>query len=159
MELNHKAQIGVLDFFMAFFIFVTLIITSVLIWNQYNIKLNSNLEYNDMMIKAFQISDGLVKNPGSPTNWNTTNVKIIGLATEDRKLSSDKVNKFINISENEVEGIFKTYLYNFSFKLKTIDGDPILSYGDPPAGIMSVSLKRYVLYEDQETIMEFTLWK
>ena len=154
---NKKGQINVTDLFIAVFIFCILITAAMLAWNKYNEKIIERTEYYNMMTKTFQISNTLVKTPGYPTGWTADNVKIIGLASEDRILSKEKVDTFTTLDINKTKGVFQTYGYNFYFTLKTNTGN--ITYGQEPNGKKSVSITRYVLFENEKAIMDFRLWK
>lgn len=155
-----QAQLFTIDFFLALFIFSILLIASMVSWNNYNSKIISEMEYNTLMNKAFQISNALVKSQGYPVSWNSENVQIIGLASDDRMLSSDKVNEFIDIPKNTTEKIFKIYEYDFYFSLKNMDNVLLKEYGyNLTNAKKSASIRRYVLYDGEKAVMEFTLWK
>jgi len=120
-----------------------------------------------MQLKALQISDTLVKNPGTPTAWevNPTEVEVIGLAHKDRILLKEKVDEFAILNIDEIRGLFMInyYDYNFYFKLEDSEGVEIKTHGSDPTGNYVVNLQRKVLYEDEngieEATMEFALWK
>jgi len=156
---RKKGQIAALDFFIALLIFSVILTITMLRWSNYYSKISERMEYHEMMTKAFQISDALIKSQGVPSNWNKDNVRIIGLAIEDRILSVDKVNAFANLSFNKTKSIFQIYGYKFYFNLTKINGEAIKEYGDKPTGKKSVSVKRYVLYNNEKTIMQFDVWK
>lgn len=157
---DKKAQIFTTDFFIAFFIFSILIIVAMVSWNNYYIKITEINDYDIMMNKAFQISDVLVKSQGYPLEWDSENVQIIGLASEDRELSLDKVNLFANLPLNKSKNIFKTQDSKFHFSIKNFDGEILKEYGyNMTNAKKSVNVRRYLLYNDEEAVMEFTLWK
>ena len=128
-------------------------------WNIYYDKIDERKDYSDMTNKAFQISNYLVKADGFPDDWNSSDVKIIGLADSDRVLSSDKINLLIDTPLNKTTDIFKTYKYNFSIIIVDIDGIVLHNYGysknNPKK---SVSIRRYVNYNNEESILELNLW-
>lgn len=156
---RRKAQIAVTDFFIALFIFVILLSFIMLTWNRYNLRLNERLEYEDMLTQALQVSNGLVKTSGYPVNWNSSNVKVIGLASTDRVLSSDKLARFNNMSDADLIDTFKIAPYYFMFQLKNINGSAILAKGYAFSGDRSANIKRIVLYNGKEAIVEFSLWE
>lgn len=156
---RKKGQINSIDAFFALAIFSILLILVVINMNNYSQKLNEKIEYDNMMTKAFQISELLVKDRGVPTNWNTNNVQIIGLAAEDRMLSEEKINYMKNLSINEAKSIFKIYDSNFYLSLKNVNGSSITDYGSPFTGKKAVNIKRYVLYKNASAILEFSVWK
>ena len=160
MHNTKKSQIFTTDFFIAFFIFSVLLIITMISWNDYNSKLEKNIESDILETKAFQISNVLVKSEGSPTNWDYDDVLVIGLAEFDRILSIDKVNSFVSFPINKTNDLLQTHNFNFSFILKETDGDIIFDYGynisNPKR---SVSVRRYVVYNNAEAIAEFNLWE
>jgi hypothetical protein len=129
------------------------------VWNSYSQKISEKTEYNNMLMKSFQVSDILVKSAGYPLDWNSGNVKVIGLASGDRNLSMNKTNMFINLSINKTKSIFQTERYNFYFSLKRINGTNITSYGNYPSGKKIVNIRRYVLYNNESAVFDFSIWK
>ena len=156
---KNKGQIAAIDFFISLLIFSVLLTITMLRWSSYHSKISERMEYHDMMTKAFQISDALVKSPGVPSNWDSSNVKIIGLAAEDRKLSIDKVNAFTNLSLNKTKSILQIYGYKFYFNLTKINGEAIKQYGEKSDGKKSVNVRRYLLYGNEKAIMQFEVLK
>src|SRR3989344_2818749 len=98
---HKKAQVAVLDLYISALMFGILITFVMFTWNNYNIKINNQLDYNSDLIKAYHISDLFVKYQGKPTAWHRTNItenpiSILGLAQSEGVLNSDKVDIFIN---------------------------------------------------------------
>ena len=155
-----KSQIAVTDLFIALFVATILIIIVIFTWNRYSIILNEESDYRELQIIAFQTADLLVKSEGDPQNWenNPLNVDVIGLATDDRNLSAEKVNSFINLSYNFTLKSLGLELYDFYFQLKDINGTKLAEYGKTPKNFV-VNVQRLVLYENEKAIVEFALWK
>ena len=157
MRMLHKkrSQVSMLDLFIGAFLFLSLITLVLITWNSYNNRLNERLVYEQIELKAFQVSDLLVRSPGSPTGWenNISSLKVIGLATKDRILSKNKVEAFVNLSNNDVTKILNLENYNFYFKLGTYES------GLTQNGTITISLKRKVIFENETETMQFTLWQ
>ena len=157
---NKKAQIFVIDFFIALFIFSVLLISIMFSWNNYNSKINEKIEYDLLINKAFQISNSLVRSSGFPPGWTEENVQIIGLASEDRVLSQSKIDSFAEFPLNTTAKEFKTYDYTFYFILKDINGNKIVDYGTNMTNAKkSATIRRYVVYNDEKATIEITLWR
>ena len=146
--------------------FIILITIITLTWNLYNIRLTSRFDYDEMMLKGFQVSDLLVKSKGVPADWhityNTTPVQVIGLSDNERILSPERVDAFKDLSDRNSQAIkdaLKINLYNYYFVIRNQTGMPLLNTGLFPAGRYAVNLARIVLYKDQPVIMEFAIWK
>ena len=164
MKTRKKAQMNSIDAFFALSIFIIILVLFTVTLNNYNYKLSERVDYDNMVAKAFQISDLLVKNEGRPVDWGATNItaEIIGIASEDRVLSETKINRLRNLSVNQTKSIFKIYGNNFYISLKNSSGGNITSYGNPfnqSSSKKVVNIKRYVLYNNASTILEFSIWK
>ena len=171
---NKKSQSVIFDLFMALFIFI--IITSILIilWNRYNIDINDRLIHKEMLLKTYHITDLLVESQGTPSNWqeldDETNIKSLGLADLDRKLSSDKLTKFLDLSSGNytltknllnIEGFeFYFKLFDINAKIKAESGiNPIFFGSDIPG--RTTTIRRYVTLEEcdeRKCVFEFSLW-
>ncbi len=95
-----KAQITTIDLFAAIAVFIILTAFLVYFSSSSTLKLEKQLEYEDMELKALRIADQLVKTPGVPSAWEETSVPIsdivsLGLAREDHILSRQKL---VNVS-------------------------------------------------------------
>ena len=154
-SLHKKAQMSMVDLFMAISIFIILISAIALLWYNYKVKLAGDFAYEDLQVKAFQVSDLLVKSPGNPSKWedNISSLGVIGLAESDRVLSKEKVEAFENISHSLGVKTLNLGEYNYYFELDSANG------GLHPNGDIIFIIKRYVIYEEQEKVFEFTLWK
>ena len=164
---NKKGQVATIDLFLAIMIF-TLIITTVLFtWNSYNAKIDKQIEYNSNLIKAYHISDLLVKYSGKPSSWHQSTIEdneilIIGLAKEDRVIDPDKLTRFLSFEYDLAREKLNINSYEFYFKISEINGDdlnPTIEYGNMTDSESAVVIRRYVIYEERETILEFWLKK
>src|SRR3989344_9407637 len=102
MMQKKSGQAAVTDLFIAISVFIILITITTLTWNLYNIRLTSRFDYDEMMLKGFQVSDLLVKSKGIPANWhvsyNTTLPQVIGLSENERILSAERIDAFKDLS-------------------------------------------------------------
>ena len=162
-----KGQAVITDLFIAIAVFIVLVTITTIIWDLYTIRLKMRQDFEDMVVKSIQISDQLVKNPGYPSDWefnipsNPDYIKILGLAEDDRRLSSDKIDKFrTNMTDQKIKELLKIGLYNYYFTIKEKNGSILLAKGNNPIGSFNtVNLARLVIYKSQPRIMEFALWK
>lgn len=156
---EKKSQIVSTDLFFAVSVFVIIIAMIFFSWNLYYERIDERIIYGDMMANAFQVSDLLVKSKGTPSLWNSTNVSVVGLASSDRNISSQKLHSFINVPYDELKKLFNIERYEFYFRLKHLNGTPIDSHGKEFDGTYSINTRRYVIYENQKAIIDFRLWK
>lgn len=176
--MNTQGQAAVTDLFIAISVFIILITITTLTWNLYNIRLTSRFDYDEMMLKGFQVSDLLVKSKGVPADWhiayNTTYPnernfntdihpqQVIGLADNERILSPERVDAFKDISDANpqiIKNALKINLYNYYFVIRNQTGYPLVNSGNFPSGKYTVNLARIVSYRDQPVILEFAIWK
>ncbi len=68
--MTKKSQIASTDLVVSFVIVIISLTLIFLLWGQYYQRLNQNLEYNEMMIKALQASEILLKDSGKPEDWD-----------------------------------------------------------------------------------------
>src|SRR3989344_3394440 len=94
---KKRGQAAITDLFIAIAVFIILITITTLSWQLYNIRLNSRLDFDDIILKTFVVTDTLVKSPGSPGDWerDPTKAKIVGFARKDRVLDEAKVQAFL----------------------------------------------------------------
>jgi len=164
---HKKAQVAVLDLYISAMIFSIIVATVLLTWNSYNVKIDKEIDDNTILLRSYHISDLLTRYPGKPTSWElypnmSDSVEIIGLASEDRVLDPIKVGKFLNFSDDYLKSKLKIEGYNFYFRLAYINGtdfNPAIEKGTKVNSTKIVSLKRYVIYNETETLLEFWLQK
>lgn len=159
MTLHRRAQLIAIDLFFAFIIISILLVAIFLTWNQYLVRLDERVQYSNMAIKAMQLADTFVKSPGYPLEWNSSNVEVIGLAIDDRQISTEKMNNFTNMTESSIKDIMKIENYDFYFTLKAFDGSINITHGSNITGKQSVAIRRYVIYENKSSELLFALWE
>lgn len=156
----RKSQITLTDLFVAIFMATVLIIIIVFAWNRYTTILNDEANYKELQIIAFQTADLLVKSGGQTKGWERSpeSVQVIGLASSDRNLSTEKVNAFVNLDYNITSKALGVELYNFHFQLNHINGTKLAEHGKTPSESV-VNVQRIVSYKNEKAVLEFGLWK
>lgn len=159
-----KSQVVVTDLFIALFIATILIVVIVFAWNRYTRILEEDTGYKEMQIIAFQTADLLVKSKGEPEDWeeDPDNVGVIGLASSDRYLSTEKVDAFINnISYRNSSKSLGISYYDFYFQINHINGTGLVQHGINYSTINKsiVNVQRLVNYKNEKAVMELALWK
>jgi hypothetical protein len=92
-----KAQVSGLDLILAIMLFSMAIILFSVLWNvvQYNVKTSADAD-----IIAIQVANRLLDSPGYPSDWNATNVQLIGLSSERGVIDQSKFQNLINMLGN-----------------------------------------------------------
>lgn len=157
-----KGQVAVLDLFIAALIFSIIVTAIMFTWNSYNVKIEDQIEYNTNLVRAYHISDLLVRYAGKPSAWehygdlSEDAIEIVGLAERDHIIDPDKLNSFMNLSYDYVRTKLKINEYQFYMDLKHINGsdfNPPIEFGNQTNESSIISLRRYVIYNDTEAIL------
>ena len=157
----RKGQIASIDLFIAITIFVMLLGVVLHAWNLYNMRLQDNIEYERMQLAAFRVSDLLAKSTGYPGAWeeNPGAAETLGLASSGRVLSASKVSAFASMGYDVSRQKLKLVPYEYRFRIKQLSNNVTTALGLPVSGDLSVTAERYVSYNNEKAIMEFTVWK
>ncbi|MFH0798255.1 MAG: hypothetical protein V1906_02475 [Candidatus Woesearchaeota archaeon] len=162
---TKKAQIIATDLFLAVVVYIIIIIVVTYIYSSYMHRLDNEVRYRDMTSKAFEISDNILKHMGYPTGWNTTSVKVIGLAESDRVLSTEKLTNFANMSYNYSKRVLGISTYEYFIQIRDFYNRNLLETGASPiedsicnSTYEAVTLRRFALWEGQRVIVYITLW-
>jgi len=164
MILRIKSRIGqvsVIDLFISVVVFGLIIVSIMLTWNSYNVKINEQIGYNELLIRGFQVSDLLSNYKGNPENWNKlgNNVTVIGLAESEGVISKDKLGNFTNMTYNDIKSKLNIKTYDFYFNLSAVnDGFDEVVIGNK-SGDQTIVTRRLVLYEGEKGVLEFALWQ
>ncbi len=171
MVLNEKrGQATIIDLLMAISVFILLVTITTVMWDLYSIRLSNRVEYDNMVIKSFQISDALMKGKGSPIYWEYVpddEVVLIGLMQGEKRLSYNKVEKFQDFPDDKLREMFRVGKYNYFFRIKYLNKTEIILKGIPPSGKYTVNLMRVAeydrdgdesIFEPEIVNVEFALW-
>jgi hypothetical protein len=157
------------DFIIATTVFLLAIGLSVFMFNSSIKQIKNEQEEDFMHVTAVSVSELLIKTEGSPKNWNSSNVKSIGLASGDL-LNQSKVIEFVNMSYDSVRNIMNIKQYGMKMTFNSINGSVLNISGtemqigsDPPNNSQVINIKRNTLITDggERTIalMNFILWR
>ena len=153
-----KAQIWSTDFVISIVIFFS--VFALLIFSINNISSQNEIKRNfeDINNKISIVSESLVRTKGLPENWNSSNVILIGLASEENILNETKLNEFNNTEYQKIKEIFG---YDFYFNLTdSLNGTIYLEKGlQPPSNAnLVVPVERYCLYRDRLVNLKLIFW-
>ncbi|MGV8162671.1 MAG: hypothetical protein ACP5N2_05060 [Candidatus Nanoarchaeia archaeon] len=114
-KIKAKGQIWTLDYIVGLLIFLaTVFIAFILIRD---LKLDSN-NFGHALKESNHISMNLI-NSGTPSNWNSSNVLIIGIS-ENNRINLTKLDEFDNLTYAKTKLLFQvTGEYVFYFENKT----------------------------------------
>ena len=131
-------------------------------WNNYNVKLENQIEYNDMVIKTYHISDLLSQYPGKLSAWehyDEVPTLALGLASQEGIIDEDKLNAFLDMDYTETKDALNIMIYDYYFELTHLNGshfNPNLTKGTIK-DTTTVSTTRLVIYNGEEALLQFSL--
>ncbi len=122
---NKKAQIWYTDFMVGVLIFVIVIV----LYYEYANNLNQDPDKltSDLIMDAKSITSSLITE-GYPTNWNQSNVQMIGLTDGNQRLVQEKIDVLAGMDYGEMKTKFRTS-YEYYLFLEAVNGTRILLGG------------------------------
>ncbi|MBT3865895.1 hypothetical protein HOF78_02195 [Candidatus Woesearchaeota archaeon] len=154
---NKKGQAAITDLFVAVGIFIILITITSVLWNLYNVRLLNRLEYDDLVVKTFEISDLLLKSSGQPDNWDhlalggasAEDIMFVGLVEEELKIPFNKTEGMDALGEEAIRDIFHAGQYRLGIRIRNNIAEEMYVLGKVSGGSkFSVNLGRDVLYQN-----------
>ncbi|MBI5061048.1 MAG: hypothetical protein HZB67_01940 [Candidatus Aenigmarchaeota archaeon] len=151
-------------------IFLVVLVMIIPLWFYVDLQIRTSEESKEMEDRLVRTSDVLIKSPGSPENWNATNVLSIGFSSGDRQLNTTKIISFLDMNYQDskkklgIEG-YEFYLYfnHLNGSLVTFGGKNF-SYGmnyTQAAGEIH-KIERIVILKDTGaalSVMNLVLWR
>jgi len=167
--MEKKGQFNFLDFITGVIIFAILLT----IFFKYSSNITKSQEgITGLAVEGRIISDDLLSE-GFPSNWNSSNVVIIGITENNNQINETKLQEFINLSYAETRNLFRTkYYYYLIFKDQddsVINASPTQEgIGHPGINYSNidnidtkklVKIERIVFFRNQMAKMVLYLWE
>ena len=159
---RRNGQIWYTDFMVGFLIFV--IVIFIYYGYAYSINQNPSDITSDMIMEAKAISNSLVTR-GAPSDWNQSNVEIIGLTDGNQRFVQEKLDMFANMTYSQTKTKLRTP-YEYYFYLEDANGSRILIDGKEGLGLAAtnntdnlMSIIRVVVYNSRLTSMVVHVWQ
>lgn len=136
----NKGQIISGDFTISVLLFIFILILILPLWNYVETQVRSTEDRRDMESSLLIMSDVLTKTSGLPNNWNTTNVRSIGLSDKAGILNRTKVLNLINMDYDSVRNLLGVQTYQMYILLEDVEGYNLTSgVCNSPIAYFSVS--------------------
>lgn len=143
--MESRGQVFSGEFLLAYFIFLTVMVFAVLLWHNTERDIIEVEAYRLLEEKSVEAAEQLVRTAGVPSDWSKTNVHSVGLASESRILSTEKISSFIDImNDSSFESLcsdanLSNYDCNrhllglsgfdFNYEITYLNGTPLTVYG------------------------------
>ena len=161
----RKGQIIGLEFMFALFILLLLMTVIAFSYLKTSKNLAISYTYDGYVNTAMGISDMLSKSSGYPESWNASTVKSLGLASFPGKISTSKVNSFVNLTYNQTKHLLGISSLEFFFQIRDSNGGNLVDAGLNPkensqcyGDYEAVTSRRFAMWEGQLVTLYFTLW-
>lgn len=136
---------------LSFIIFTILLVSIVSFWFNGVHSSGTMLARNRMETELIGASEILVKSPGFPEDWetNSSNVTVLGLASEPNMLNAAKLSNFTNLSYSHLRELLGLS-HEFSFAVQDQTGNLLYAVGNSSAGTSSsVTMTRFAVLDGQ----------
>lgn len=124
---KKKGQIFTTDFMISVAVFIGVLITIITLWNGIDIHIKEVESRREMHSIAISVSDALIRSPGFPPSWNSTNVQSIGLAKEEYVLDQQKLMSLIGLDYDTARSIMRLGNYHMLIYVSDISGHNVSS--------------------------------
>ncbi|MBW2996247.1 hypothetical protein KY332_03030 [Candidatus Woesearchaeota archaeon] len=158
---ENKAQVWYTDFMIGIMIFF--IVIMIYFAYAHNVSQDPNEITSELLMDAKAISSSLVTQ-GSPSDWNQSNVNVIGITDGDQRLVQEKLDMFVNMTYSQAKTKLRTP-YDFYFYLEDLEGNRI-SLGEndwfgknASNADNAVFITRVVVYESELINMVVNVWQ
>lgn len=162
---NNKGQVVILDLAIALIIFMSAMVFIVLTYQNGITKLDRETRYNSWVLESYGITDLLIKSEGYPQDWNASDVVVIGLASADRVLSTDKITRFTLLEYNKTKQLLGISGNEFFLQIRDVNNINLFEAGASPLEenpcnktYESITTQRFAMWEEQRVLVYFTLW-
>ena len=164
--MNSRGQAVSFDLAIAVFIFILAFISIASLWESNLEDFSNSRDFQELQNSAFMISETLVKNQGVPSNWEIlqfSDVNVIGLAEQDRVLSTQKVARLKNLLSSSyalTKDKMRLQIYDIFIKFDSLDQKTAdLNMGvAPPQNVYIATIRRIVDYNGTEAKMDVILY-
>lgn len=160
-----KAQVITGDFVISMLVFMILLAMIIPVWSYVDYQIRSSEEVKSMNSIVMLISDSFVRSGGYPADWNSTNVKSIGLADRDRELNLTKVLNLLEMNYNTAKKLMGIEAYEIYLTITDTDDNIInkggqdLEYGSTITDAENIVKMRRVSILDREiVILNIIVW-
>ena len=155
--LTNKGQLFSYDFLVAVSIFMLLISIGILYTQQFFSDLGFAKKSKELEKKCLDVSNILLSE-GIPPNWNPSNVKLVGLATDD-SLNETKVQNLMAMDVNQVKEMFGIPSYGLRIRVYTLNGTTLLLFGNNASSYNHMAVfKRFTILDEQPVVLEVWIW-
>jgi len=117
-----RGQIWSMDFALSFTLFVGMMVLFFFTFNNFVSDVSVQRDLAVMQNNVLELTEALIRTPGIPTNWDSSNVHVIGLADQDNILNSTKVLNFLSLNYSTMKRVMGIGSYDFNLTIEYPNG-------------------------------------
>ena len=165
--IDRKGQVWSFDFIASVTIFFMVLMVLFFVWEYTTLQNNDQIVFNDMESTALDTIDTMIRVRGFPEQWDSSNVEVLGLASEENVLNESKLLEFVSMDYYNSRRVLGILGYGFYFQVLNLNdtqaysgSTALLTGADPLASSATaiVPVERYVLFDHKVAKVRFTLW-
>lgn len=159
MSLQPKGQIFSTDFLIACTVFVLALSILFVYWNYTSNRIDETNKVNDMIEKAYLISDVWFRD-GIPEYWNASNVVDIGLSNDYRfnRTKMDSLNDPM-LGYKNVTKLIGVEIYDYNFTVYNMTKNVVYTFGQFPSNPTNlVKIKRVGILDGKIVTVDIMVW-
>lgn len=148
----------ILDFIIAFLIFLTIFLINFYSWDSIERKIINTEDKYYFKSSVYQAVESLIKTKGEPINWeiNPSSAEFIGLAGSENTLSNDKLAALNNSAYNLLkDAVLPTGDYQINIMN---DSNLVFTTGSAPQGSRITRVERLVRINNTNYKFVFKGW-
>jgi|GEM_PF-6531821 len=122
-------------------------------------RYNDGQTRSELLFRGMQVTDVLLRTPGSPTAWDNATVAGYGLAERPYVLSTEKTGLFFSESIITIKERLNVAPHRLRVRLLTQGGDEVFVRGDIDEGARReiITIRRPVIYNGTSHLFETKL--
>lgn len=125
----NKGQGSTIDLFASIAIFIVVVALVIYYYAYITNRIQQDLQYEELQIRAYRIADLLTKTPGEPSRWealpgttiDASKMSSLGLAINDRQISREKALNLTRLDYNDIKKLLNIEPYEFNITIKIKD--------------------------------------
>lgn len=157
---NEIGQMALYDCMFAVFIFI-IVFTAFTTAHNMNFQTGEEInKLNEMKNVTHNAMESLINFEGKPSNWDSENVEIIGLAEKKGVLSEEKVSEFALMEYEKIQEKIVFGRYNFFLEIDSEREEDDLNAGQAIGNEADViKIERNVLYKEAITNVRLSVYE
>ncbi|MFB6166850.1 MAG: hypothetical protein ABEJ62_01150 [Candidatus Nanohaloarchaea archaeon] len=150
--MSRRGQMFSTDFVASAFVFLVILNIAFFTWNTAYEQQSRFMEEKAMRQEAFHLASLMVRTPGYPEDWNSTNVEIVGLAEPDHVIQDPKVQEMKDVGYSDLRAVMGLERTEFFLNVTTPSYSGTV--GKPPTGAGDIVVEERAVIVNSSNLFE-----